>query len=636
MLCVNIEAQNDEVNTRFKIKENTNSIELGQWDGSRNRIESVGRKLFLTSYTGGISFGNSGTEQIVINSAGYFGIGTTTPQTPLDVKGIIKSTDGVGNTLFLGAGSTGSYIRAFGSQNFSLRNTGGTSKISFNVNSGGGLFTGKTIVENSSFRNHIQLKRLENSFNNTWDITLSGGGSTNSLTFTAEDSQGIDFTTRFHISALKSIYGQNDNEWDLGKQSNRFKKLFVNEIDAAGNLNVGGDLSIEKANPNIVLIDNRALDNGAWDNVSLGSFQWKTLDATAPGARVGAEIEAFSGVHAASAPEFGLRFKTSTNLESIATTKYEISSKGDHDFKVGNAIFGGNVGIGTINPSSKLTIEGDFKSVSNKSGWAGWFENKGAGTTNSGLVVTAGEDSGDHILLLRKQNGTETLTVRGNGYVGIGTTTPSEKLEVNGKGKFSSSGTHSIDIDGYEGIKTSGNAHWLHLNRYKDHVAVGYNSTASVFLVNGGGNVGIGTTDTKGFKLGVNGKIATTEVKVATYANWSDFVFYNDYKLPTLKEVETHIKEKGHLKDIPSAAEVKKDGFFLGEMDAKLLQKIEELTLYTIQQEKKIKEQEMKMQKQEVKMKKQDEKIKKQEIELKSLKDLSDRLSKIEARLNTK
>lgn len=102
------------------------------------------------------------------------------------------------------------------------------------------------------------------------------------------------------------------------------------------------------------------------------------------------------------------------------------------------------------------------------------------------------------------------------------------------------------------------------------------------------GNVGIGTTNTKGFKLGVNGKIAASEVKVATYVNWADFVFSKEYKLPSLNEVEAYIIEKGHLQNIPSAEEVKRDGFFLGEMDAKLLQKIEELTLYTIQQEKKL------------------------------------------------
>ncbi len=109
--------------------------------------------------------------------------------------------------------------------------------------------------------------------------------------------------------------------------------------------------------------------------------------------------------------------------------------------------------------------------------------------------------------------------------------------------------------------------------------------TASAFFE---GNVGVGTEDTKGFKLGVNGKIAATEVKVATYANWADFVFKSDYDLPTLKEVEQHIKENGYLKDIPNADEVKKEGFYLAEMNAKLLQKIEELTLYTINQQKEI------------------------------------------------
>ncbi|MEO9511756.1 MAG: hypothetical protein ABJN84_08420 [Flavobacteriaceae bacterium] len=87
--------------------------------------------------------------------------------------------------------------------------------------------------------------------------------------------------------------------------------------------------------------------------------------------------------------------------------------------------------------------------------------------------------------------------------------------------------------------------------------------------------------------LGIRGKLTSNEVKVKL-GGWSDFVFFDDYQLPTLQEVEDHIKEKGHLKDIPTAREVKENGIFLGEMDAKLLQKIEELTLYTIQQQKEI------------------------------------------------
>ncbi|WP_214228822.1 hypothetical protein [Pedobacter sp. B4-66] len=96
------------------------------------------------------------------------------------------------------------------------------------------------------------------------------------------------------------------------------------------------------------------------------------------------------------------------------------------------------------------------------------------------------------------------------------------------------------------------------------------------------GNVGIGTSDTKGYKLAVNGKIRAQEIKVET-AGWPDYVFAKDYQLPSLQETEQHIKDKGHLPGIPSAEEVKANGVDLGEMNAKLLQKIEELTLHLIE-----------------------------------------------------
>ena len=100
------------------------------------------------------------------------------------------------------------------------------------------------------------------------------------------------------------------------------------------------------------------------------------------------------------------------------------------------------------------------------------------------------------------------------------------------------------------------------------------------------GNVGIGTI-TPDAKLTVAGNIHSREVKVTINAG-ADFVFENDYELPSLESIEHYIKENKHLPEITSAKEMEKEGILLGDMNIKLLQKIEELTLYTIAQEKKI------------------------------------------------
>ncbi len=93
------------------------------------------------------------------------------------------------------------------------------------------------------------------------------------------------------------------------------------------------------------------------------------------------------------------------------------------------------------------------------------------------------------------------------------------------------------------------------------------------------GNVGIGTS-TPSNALDVKGTIRAEEVVVQT--GWSDFVFENDYNFRTLDEVAGFIAENGHLPEIPSAEEVDQNGVTLGQMNAKLLQKLEEMTLYLL------------------------------------------------------
>jgi len=102
-----------------------------------------------------------------------------------------------------------------------------------------------------------------------------------------------------------------------------------------------------------------------------------------------------------------------------------------------------------------------------------------------------------------------------------------------------------------------------------------------------GGNVGIGTTDTKGYKLGVNGKIIATEVVVKLFNEWTwpDYVFEPTYLLMPLSELQEFVQTHQHLPDMPPAEQVAEDGVPVGEMNALLLKKVEELTLYVLQQQ---------------------------------------------------
>jgi hypothetical protein len=132
-------------------------------------------------------------------------------------------------------------------------------------------------------------------------------------------------------------------------------------------------------------------------------------------------------------------------------------------------------------------------------------------------------------------------------------------------------------------------------NQFRDFY-VGNGKKQSVLMVKGStGSVGIGTTNTKGFKLAVegntaiNGTLKAKEIKVKTNI-WADFVFAPNYKLRPLSEVESYIKENKHLPEIPSEAEVKEEGISVSEMNAKLLQKIEELTLYVVELNKRVKD----------------------------------------------
>jgi len=108
----------------------------------------------------------------------------------------------------------------------------------------------------------------------------------------------------------------------------------------------------------------------------------------------------------------------------------------------------------------------------------------------------------------------------------------------------------------------------------------------NLMMVKADGSVGIGATDTKGYLLAVGGSMIAEKIKVKMKTAWPDYVFAPGYELPRLEYIEKYIADHQHLPDMPSAKEVAAEGLDVAEMNKKLVQKVEELTLYLIEQQK--------------------------------------------------
>ena len=241
---------------------------------------------------------------------------------------------------------------------------------------------------------------------------------------------------------------------------------------------------------------------------------------------------------------------------------------------------GGNVGIGTTNPNTKFHIEGTsstYSRIANSSG----DTRLTFGAVNGRNIIYSQTYSGLAQTLKLQVNNEDNFVIKTNGSIGIGYSNPSEKLDVNGNIKVN----RAVKIDG------SGSVASLQIMDNSN------TSTADILLRGDGGDsyinatngqLGIGTRNPDAM-LAVKGTVHAEEVKVDLNVPGPDYVFESDYSLSSLEEVEKYIKANKHLSDIPSAKQMKEEGIKIGEMNMKLLQKIEELTLYLIEQNKEIK-----------------------------------------------
>ena len=267
------------------------------------------------------------------------------------------------------------------------------------------------------------------------------------------------------------------------------------------------------------------------------------------------------------------------------------------------------VGMGVASPIEKLHVSGGNLRVDNVLPRI-YMKNT---TTNTDITLAQlGTDNiiklANSAIFLEAGGGIPSMFVKNNaGNIGIGNTNPTNKLEIttttantsglrftNLKSTSTPSAANSlalsVDANGDVILVSSGGGGtlpqgadvWDQLTNGADYLIRNKNNKSVMIGV-------VAATKTNAdYKLYVEKGILAEKVKVSANANWPDYVFGKDYSLMPLKEVENYITTNNHLPEVPSAEVIAKDGLDLGKMDATLLKKVEELTLYLIEQSKEI------------------------------------------------
>jgi len=346
-------------------------------------------------------------------------------------------------------------------------------------------------------------------------------------------SLGATYSSTHGMNPKLKVYDDGTNFWGLGISSSQLDYIVngssYNHVFYAGGtelmrINGNGNVGIGTTSPQGKFQVVQGVD--IWSGIILGAA---ATDRPNVSLRVSdnserAKIEV-NGVNGGGGDRLGLFAFNYGSLNEV------MSIKG-----------GGNVGIGTTNPSDP--VNGNVGTI---------FDIGSSGATNTDVVLhtASTNNSGGGIFGVQTSN-----SVTGSPFIGeIGF---SRSADVT-SGKISGISEIYVNNDG---------------------------TPLTAMHISSNGNIGIGTANPDE-KLSVNGTIHTKEVKV-NLTGWMDYVFKPKYHLPSLSEVKTYIDKNQHLPDMPSEQEVVKDGINLGEMNKLLTKKVEELTLYLIKQQNQI------------------------------------------------
>jgi uncharacterized coiled-coil protein SlyX len=259
---------------------------------------------------------------------------------------------------------------------------------------------------------------------------------------------------------------------------------------------------------------------------------------------------------------------------------------------------------------------------------SGWSLSGNAGTTPGNHFI----GTTDNQRLVFKAGNTEYMTILPGGNVGIGTPNPTNTFWIkpaDGQGITLEGATGSVSpgLSFYDGAQTQKgvigmalkDGSWSNSAVAGDYVIRNNNGNIifsttdpgyeTQMVLKSNGNVGIGTNDPQA-RLAVNGDIFTKKIRI-TPNGWPDYVFEKDYRLPPLQETEQFIHQHHHLPGIQPAATVEKEGLDVGDHQTAILKKMEELTLYLIEQHKKIQQLTDQLVKQQATIEMQNDRIKK-------------------------